>query len=96
MLLLTTVQAQQVYDRLCTAELIGLKIVIPTHCELSVEAFTFRVMSHTLLFCNASCDLLQTFTCGKTNSPNVEVWMVSLCGNMTVVGVANKCIATPL
>lgn len=53
-------------------------------------------MSHALLFCIVSCDLLQTFICEKTNSPNVEVWMVSLCGSMTVVGVATKCIAPPL
>ena len=86
--IIITVQAQQVYDRLCTAELIGLKVVIPTHSELSVEAFAFRVMSHAFLFCIVSCDLLQTFTCEKTNSPNVEVWIISLCGTMTVVGVA--------
>ena len=44
------------YNRLCTAELIGLKVVIPTHSELSVEAFAFRVMSHAFLFCIVSCD----------------------------------------
>jgi len=49
LLLLTTLQAQEVYDRLCTAELIGLKIVIPTHPELTVEAFTFRVMTTPLI-----------------------------------------------
>ena len=84
------------YDRLCTAEMIGLKAVIPTHSELSVEAFAIRVMSHTFLFCIVSCDLLQTFMCEETNSINLEVWIISLCGTMTVVGVAAECIAQPL
>ena len=47
--------AQNVFDRLCTAEFVGLKRAIPVERDHSVETFTIRVRREPVSFRDQMC-----------------------------------------
>jgi len=65
--------AQQVFDRLCSAEFVSLKRAIPVEHDHTVETFTIRRFNSK----------------HGTKKLNVEVWMASTLGNQTMLSIMN-------